>query len=182
LVARLRPETRIFQSIEGNDSCEICAVDYEIIPFRTTGHASFEDGKVGTSGGGGLDLLLQDKHSGLPIIGEIKSPGDVNLFLALMQALVYAVELTSSSQAQRLKKFYKQFAELPCDDAGCCCDVFLFHRFSDTPKLLKQTQKLASHLLQWRDSTVASKIRQIVIVKADLPPHGGVNLHTGYPQ
>jgi hypothetical protein len=129
-----------------------------------------------------LDLLLQDKQSGLPIIGEIKAPGDANLFLALMQALVYAVELTSSFQAQRLRKFYKQLAELPCDDSGCRCDVFLFHSFNDTPKLLEQTQELASRLLKSPDSAVARKIRRIVIVKTDLPLHGGVNLHTGYPQ
>jgi len=82
LVARLRPETRIFQSIKGNDLCKICAVDYEISPFRSNGQASVED--VGASDGGGLDLLLRDKNSALPIIGKIKAPAISIFFLEPM--------------------------------------------------------------------------------------------------
>jgi hypothetical protein len=73
---------------------DIHGVDYEISPFRTTGHAAFEDGKVATSGGGGLDVLLCDRAARL-VIGEVKAPTDRSLFFAFIQALTYAIELTS---------------------------------------------------------------------------------------
>lgn len=38
---------------------------------------------------------LQSRASRLPIIGEVKAKDDTNLFVALVQGLTYAVELTT---------------------------------------------------------------------------------------
>jgi hypothetical protein len=61
LAARLC--TAGWQVVGGNPPTEIEYVDYEISPFRTTDHASFEDNNVGTSGCGGLSSHLSTKSS-----------------------------------------------------------------------------------------------------------------------
>ena len=102
LVARLRPNATYDPvAIEGGDSVRV--IDYELSLFRTTDGAAFEDGKAGTSSGsGGMDLLLQDSVTRIPVVGEIKAPTDRDLFLALVQALTYATELTTQNQLERL--------------------------------------------------------------------------------
>jgi hypothetical protein len=136
--------------VDGELPREIQFVDDEISPFRTTGGASFEDTATGTSGGGGVDLLLGDRDGSL-LIGEIKAPGDSTLFLALIQSLTYALELTTASQMLRLKTCYPNaYAGLQSHDEGqgCRCDILLIYREGDNPKLLDQSPALARQLLK----------------------------------
>ncbi|HET9621167.1 MAG TPA: hypothetical protein VFP84_07365 [Kofleriaceae bacterium] len=73
---------------------------YEVSPRRTTGAARRDDASRNDSGAGGIDALLTNGHS-LTVV-ELKSRADSTLVLALVQALMYAAELTSESQRDRL--------------------------------------------------------------------------------
>lgn len=165
LVARLQPgENNHFIQITNGPS--IRAVDYEISLFRTTGRATFEDGTPGTSsGGGGMDLLLQD-DSRFPIVGEIKASTDRDLFLAFIQALTYAVELTTPSQLQRLVTHYGNFEFAT---TARQCDIYLFYdQNAGLPQLIEQTKSLATQLLTDPDSPVGRRIRRVLLISADL--------------
>lgn len=181
LVARMTDATEnAWYSLGSKLRSDLQVVDYEISPLRTTGGASFEDGKIGTSGGGGLDLLLRDREDAI-WIAEVKAPGDSNLFLALIQALTYAVELTTVSQAERLRRCYPdKLSGLQFDQQnGCTCSILLVHERDDKPKLLKQAKTLARQLMretaEETASPVALKVRQIAIASASLQ-NGGVQL------
>ena len=170
LAARLG--SMAWYSLGGVLPIEFQAVDYEISPFRTTGRASFEDGKIGTSGGGGLDLLLRDREDAI-WIAEVKAPGDSTVFLALIQALTYAVELTTAAQALRLKRCYPEaFRNLTADENGCRCNILLIYERGDAPKLLEQAQALARLLMNPSNTAVARKLRRIAIASVSLEGDG----------
>jgi len=152
--------------VDGLSPREILFVDDEISPFRTTGRASFEDTKTGTSGGGGVDLLLCDRAGSL-VVGEIKAPGDSSVFMALIQSLTYAIELTTDSQIARLKACYPGVFGALANRHGRC-EILLIYQAEDTPKLLDQSRTLATHLLSDTDGAVATKVRRIDFVKATL--------------
>jgi hypothetical protein len=76
-------------------------VDREIFPLRSTE----EDGPRPDVRW--LDLLLVG-DGGRPIVGELKIGGDSLAPLALVQALMYAAELSSQSQLKRLAKHYPE--------------------------------------------------------------------------
>ncbi|MCA9123652.1 MAG: hypothetical protein H6822_02485 [Planctomycetaceae bacterium] len=141
-------------------------VDYEISPFRTTGGAAFEDGKVGASGGGGVDLLLRDDGSGLPVVGEIKADTDRDLFLAFVQALTYAVELATPHQLLRLVTHYDA---LNCHDyGGPVVDIYIiFESGPELPRLYKQTTRLADHLMANAARPIARTIGCVRFIAAD---------------
>ena len=64
------------------------------------------------SGRGGMDLLLQSEASGFPVVGEVKVKKDKNAFFALIQAMTYAVELSTPNQLNRLKTHFVEFGQL----------------------------------------------------------------------
>jgi hypothetical protein len=75
-------------------------VDREIFPLRST--------TIPIDGRGArrsIDLLLR-AGSGMPIVGELKVAGDSPTYYALVQALMYATELSSESQLRRLAEHY----------------------------------------------------------------------------
>ena len=49
---------------------------------------------LGTSGGIDVLLVREDDGNAVPVVGEIKGRNDTTVFLALMQSLAYAVELS----------------------------------------------------------------------------------------
>jgi hypothetical protein len=171
VVARLKQYNGNAVSVPGYEQVQV--VDYEISPFRTTGAAQFENGKAGTSGGGGIDLLLRESESGVPVIGEIKAPTDSDLFLALIQALTYAVELTTPSQMERLVRHYGHVGFHVADSK---CTILLLYRRNEYTKLMEQTKKLAELLLKIPDSAVARRVRRIVLVSAELHGEAGIEL------
>jgi hypothetical protein len=76
-------------------------VDREIFPLRST--------TIPVDGRGArrsIDVLLRDDN-GFPIVGEVKVAGDSPTYYALVQALMYAAELSSESQLRRLAKHYE---------------------------------------------------------------------------
>lgn len=78
-------------------------VDREILVQRTTSPATWDDGSRNV-GGLRLDLLLVDAEDGTPIVGELKLPGDMDPFFALMQALACAVHLATPHQYERMRR------------------------------------------------------------------------------
>jgi hypothetical protein len=105
-------------ALAGGHPVPFTFVDYDISPFRTTGSES-EEGRSG-SGAGGIDLLLAASDGSLPVIVEIKAPGDTSLFMAFVQALTYAVEMSTPAQRSRLDRAYpdrfRWFADGPWVD------------------------------------------------------------------
>lgn len=179
LAARLRPNATYDPvAIENGDSVRV--IDYELSLFRTTAGVAFEDGKPGTSSGsGGMDLLLQDDETRIPVVGEIKAPTDRDLFLALVQALTYATELTTQNQLDRLVRHYpdRNF----CTEGRKCDIVLIYDKNGKPPKLMDETRQLATQLLSDPASPVARRIRRIAFVSADLSVEGAVVLKCEWP-
>jgi hypothetical protein len=142
-------------------------VDYEVSPLRTEG-ALFESGKKGkSSGAGGLDLLLQASDGDVPIVAEIKAPGDTNMFLALVQTLTYAVELTTPNQLERLRRSYPvHFRQLPL---GAKCDIYIIYFAGHSPRLLKETMRIADKLMADLGCPISRRVRRIAFIQASLP-------------
>ncbi len=77
-------------------------VSREINPWNTR-QGVFATGLRATkTGRGGMDLLLRSAD-GLPVVAEVKVRDDKNCFFALLQALTYAVELSTPNQIKRLQ-------------------------------------------------------------------------------
>jgi hypothetical protein len=180
LVARLRPANGQSHEVLGVSPCTIRAVDYDISPYRTTGHAVFEDGSDSNCGTGGIDLIAQDCNTGHPIICEIKSPGDSNSFLALVQALTYTLEITTLHQADRLSKYYVQFKNVPRGPYGCRSDVFMIYRKGDRPRLLQDSMKFAKSLMCFDDRRFGQTVRRIAFVEADCSASAGITLECAF--
>ena len=143
-------------------------VSYEVSFLRATGRACYDNGEPARRFGG-VDLLLESMDDGLPVIAEIKAHGDTNLFLALTQALMHAVELTTESQFARLRDHHKaHFKSLAPNTVRC--DVYLIY-FRATnpagrPPLFKETTVIADHLLADPAGPVAQRIRRIAFLEA----------------
>lgn len=90
-------------------------VDRELLVQRTTSPAKWEDGKR-NRGGVRLDVLLADVDDRTPIVAELKLPGDMDPFFALIQALARASHLATANQYERMRRQLRlgRFPEL-CD-------------------------------------------------------------------
>jgi hypothetical protein len=78
-------------------------VDRELLVQRTTSPAKWDDGSRNV-GGLRLDVLLADALDNTPIIGELKLPGDMDPFFALIQALACAAHLATPNQYERMRR------------------------------------------------------------------------------
>ncbi len=78
-------------------------VDRELLVQRTTSPAQWADGRRNI-GGLRLDVLLADSTDRTPIVGELKLPGDMDPFFALVQALACAAHLATSHQYERMRR------------------------------------------------------------------------------
>jgi hypothetical protein len=93
-----------------NNSC-IAKTGYvfvarELNPRRTQ-LGVFSDTLPATkSGAGGIDVLLKSDATGFPVVGEVKVNDDKNAYFALVQAMTYAVELSTPNQLSRLKTHF----------------------------------------------------------------------------
>jgi hypothetical protein len=142
-------------------------VDYEVSPIRTTA-SQFENGLSGRSSGtGGIDLLLANRCDRVPIIGEVKIEADTDPFFGLIQALMYAVEMTTAPQMCRLNRFYGDQFSFPRD--GAFVDVYLmlvaYPNDQNHAESLKMTDEL-SRLLVTANSPVARIVRRLVCIEA----------------
>lgn len=78
-------------------------VDRELLVQRTTSPAEWEDG-TDNRGGLRLDVLLADLKDRTPIVGELKMPGDMDPFFALVQGLACAAHLATANQYERMRR------------------------------------------------------------------------------
>jgi hypothetical protein len=78
-------------------------VDRELLVQRTASPAEWEDGSL-NRGGVRLDVLLADAADRTPIVGELKLPGDMDPFFALVQALANAAHLATANQYERMRR------------------------------------------------------------------------------
>lgn len=150
---------------------QISYVDYDISPIRTT-QTDFESGISGqSSGSGGADILLvsDDKR---PIVGEIKAERDTTLLLALIQAITYAVELSTPNQRARLSTSYPGRFDIP--EIGPYLDIYLLQinppKDQTATNFLETVSLLAENLLS--EKFVPTIVRKIVCLTTDDLPKG----------
>lgn len=150
-------------------------VSREVSPLRTQ-RARYDDGRSArSSGAGGMDLLLRAAQGGLPIIAEVKSCDDTNVFVALIQSLTYTSETVTAPQRKRLThpryNFSRSWAE---GVKGPFADIYLIYEAGTDEKVKAGTIELANALLQCPDDRIAKIVRRIVFLRC---PSGG-----GLPQ
>jgi hypothetical protein len=78
-------------------------VDRELLVQRTTSPAEWEDGTP-NRGGVRLDVLLADAADRIPVVCELKLPGDMDPFFAVVQALACAAHLATPYQYERMRR------------------------------------------------------------------------------
>ena len=158
-------------SVVGADDLTFRYVDREIFPLRQT-----------TPGGPRpkarkLDLLLVSKD-GLPIIGELKIREDRATYFALIQSLMYAVELSSSSQRARLVKYYEDTG-FTWPDREPFGDIYIIAFEPPKPaqdtnrgRSFEATRRLAETLVE--QPQFKALIRRVVYLEASAAPDGFV--------
>lgn len=130
----------------GDESTGYTFVERELNPRRTRLGMFSNKLPATKSGSGGIDLLLQSRANGLPVVGEVKVNDDKNAFYALMQAMTYAVELSTPNQLRRLKKHFNQFGQLNLDGAAVEVAILMVNPVPD--KTLDAVLKLIEVLNQ----------------------------------
>ena len=120
-----------------------------------------------------MDLLLVSRD-GLPIVGELKIGTDKPTYFALVQALMYAAELSSPAQRERLMKHYPD-ADFAFPKGGPFLDVYLIG--FDPPskgkyreRSFEATRSISSKLV--KDTRVHSVIRRIAYIEAEAQDQG----------
>lgn len=156
-------------------------VDRELLVQRTTGPAQWADGSrdIGVR----LDVLLADSADRTPIVGELKLPGDMDPFFALVQALACAAHLATDNQYERMRRHLSRgrFLELA---APPHLDVWLLflnspnYRPGQPPKgrymaELQNTAEALAPLLLAQEATRGS-LRRIAGLGMNRDPSGGV--------
>lgn len=133
-------------------------VDREIFPLRSTGAA--RTGRVS------LDLLLATPDA-RPIACELKLRGDQPAYYALIQALMYAIELSGENQRRRLAKYYDTI-ELNPDDLRLDVMIMAFETEDGTywPEMYESTKVISEKLID--EPAVSAVIRRISYVRATL--------------
>ncbi len=132
-------------------------VKREINPRSTT--QGLYDNKVpaSSSGNGGMDLLLKSTDSEFPVVGEVKVRDDKNAFYALIQAMTYAVELSTPNQLSRVKKHITpDFETLDLNNAKVEIALILVNPVND--QTLKPVIKLIRNLNKRKNCVGLSKI------------------------
>lgn len=147
-------------SVEGAPELAFRYVDREIFALRSTAAGQ----RVATRW---LDLLLASSD-GLPIVAELKIGTDKPTYFALIQALMYATELSSPSQRARLTAVYPEVRfTTPAD--GPFLDVYLIAFKPPSTGAFRQrsfeaTEQLSAKLV--KDRRVNSVIRRIACIEA----------------
>jgi hypothetical protein len=157
-------------------------VDRELLVQRTTSPAEWEDG-THNRGGVRLDLLLADATDCTPVIGELKLPGDMDPFFALIQALACAAHLATPNQYERMRRHlhrgtFPEPTEAPRVDASVLFVNPAGHNPAQPPKgrymarLHAAADALAPKLLSHNSLTAA--VRRITALDLALSETGEV--------
>ena len=128
-------------------------VERELNPRRTRGGVFPDKRPARKSGAGGIDVLLKSHVTGFPVVGEVKVEDDKNAFFALIQAMTYAVELSTPNQLARLKThFANQFGDLNEKRSKVEIALLMVNHFPDDSRqpVLKLIKTLNKNLSQNR--------------------------------
>jgi hypothetical protein len=156
-------------------------VDRELLIHRTTSPARWDNqpDKRSARGGLRLDVLLAANRERLPIVGELKTPGDMDPFFALFQALACAAHLATPSQYERMRRHLTRGGFPEADAGGIQLDVYiLFVRpKAEAPHLYQgelrvAAEELAPRLLALDE--VARSIRRIAALDLERTAKGSV--------
>jgi hypothetical protein len=155
-------------------------VDYELHPLRTTGWAEFENGEA-CGVRGGIDILLANNRDKLPVLVEQKGKNDVNLFLALVQALTYAVEFSTPWQRERLARFYPGRFAWGAEEPALDIYLVLVEEPASRSHLtfLRIVDKTCEQLLT-PGTAVAAMVRRIACLQTDDPDGNPVPLRVNF--
>jgi hypothetical protein len=156
-------------------------VDRELLVQRTTSPGEWEDG-TRNRGGLRLDVLLADAADRTPIVGELKLPGDMDPFFALIQGLACAAHLATANQYDRMQKHLGrgEFPDLPgaprVDVWVLTVDGPAHDPKGSQPKymgdLKAAAERLAPKLLA--EDSIAASLRRIAGVGMKLDDSGAV--------
>ena len=128
-----------------------------------------------------IDLLLASED-GFPIVGELKIGSDKPTFFALIQALMYATELSSRLQRERLEGNYKRLLEhgplLAAD--GPFLDIYLIAFQPPERGLFRDdafaaSAEICSKLIA--EPAINSVIRRFAYLEV-VPDHGGLTFES----
>lgn len=146
-------------------------VDRELLVQRTESPAKWESGAV-NKGGIRLDILLADLKTRTPIVAELKLPGDMDPFFALVQALSGAAHLATSAQYARMRNHLER-GKFPALRTPPRLDVYtLFVGTTEglnQPEFLRAAQTLPPQLLAHEG--LARSLRRIAGISVALGPH-----------
>lgn len=77
-------------------------IDRELLVTRTKDVEGWQNTRRGLR----LDVLLADAEDGTPVVGELKLPGDMDPYFALVQSLACLAYLATANQRDRLTQHY----------------------------------------------------------------------------
>jgi hypothetical protein len=130
----------------------------------------WENGAI-NRGGIRPDILLADLETRTPIVAELKLPGDMDPFFALVQALAGAAHLATSAQYERMRN-HLQRGKFPAISAPPRIDVFTLFvgrtEGSNQPDFLRAAQTLPPQLLA--HDGLGKSIRRIAGISVALAP------------
>jgi hypothetical protein len=147
--------------VAGGEELAFRFVDREIFPLRSTR----KDGPRAARRS--LDVLLAS-GDGLPIVGELKIRQDKPTYYAFIQALMYAAELSSPPQRDRLASLYRE-AEFRWPAGGPFLDLYVIAfeppiRGKYRQRSYEAVEKISEQMVG--DPRCASVIRRIAYIEA----------------
>lgn len=128
----------------------------EINPWNTRQGVFANDMPATKTGRGGMDLLLQTSD-GFPVVGEVKVREDKNCLFALLQAMTYAVELSTRNQLKRLHLTYPEAFPALKDDSPIEVAVIMVNPVPDATR--KSTISLIQALNQRNNCNGLGRVR-----------------------
>jgi hypothetical protein len=154
---------RGLQEVRDRPDLGFSYVAREIFALRNTGSGGWRPPRRA------MDLLLASSD-GLPIVGEVKIADDKPTFFALIQALMYASELSSPAQRARLRENYGEFRPNSAllDDAGPWLDAWVIgHRPKEhgtyREDSFEASRQISSYLMNAPE--VSAVIRRIAYIE-----------------
>jgi hypothetical protein len=124
-------------------------VDRELLLHRTQSPARWDTGKS-NRGGIRIDVLLASSKGRRPIIAELKLPGDMDPFFALIQALTGAAHLATPAQYARVREHLPE-GRFPALDSPPRVDIYTLFvgktEGPNQPEFMRAAQKLPPKLL-----------------------------------
>jgi hypothetical protein len=117
-----------------------------------------------------VDLLLSDSEGRLPIVGELKRKKDSPTYFALIQSLMYAVDLNSAVQRRRLDRY-----GLSAPETGPFVGIYLIgykasYAGDNRKRSFQASKTIAAKLM--RDARVTSVVNRIAYLDATLGADG----------